>query len=124
MPRIRSSIVVRNACASASTLLSMLKWVSITPFGSPVEPLLKRMVATSSTLTGLSAPHHASISRAGAIAASSAASRRVDLRLDLLEPDRHHAFGELDLRAQQELVRGHHDAQPRLARRRGHRRGA
>ncbi len=54
----------------------MLKWERTTPLGSPVLPLLKMIVAVSSTLTARGAPAARSSDRLGAARASIAATAR------------------------------------------------
>ena len=46
-PMKQSSFVIGKICASPSTLASMLACVSITPFGTPVLPLEKMIVASA-----------------------------------------------------------------------------
>ena len=56
MPSSRSVGRMRKTCVIASTLESMLKCERTTPFGSPVLPLLKMIVAGSSTVGRRSGP--------------------------------------------------------------------
>ena len=47
-PTITSSRVSWKTCAMASTFARMLRWLSITPLGTPVLPLEKTTVASDS----------------------------------------------------------------------------